>query len=108
MCFTKKQDLNLRDFNMTAEINKSKTSTNHISRKCKCRLDGRKYNWIINGAIRINVDASVKKSCIWKRLSLESCYICLWKWEKFSNYHGWFCDKIRVMQQKNDNYPDTF
>ena len=44
MCFTKKQDLNLRDFNMTAEINESKTSTNHISRKCKCRLDGRKYN----------------------------------------------------------------
>ena len=44
MCFTKKQDLNLRVFNMTAGINESQTSTNHISRECKCRFDGRKYD----------------------------------------------------------------
>ena len=64
MCFTKKQDLNLRVFNMTAGINESQTSTNHISRECKCRFDGRKYDSNINHAIMINVDASVKKSCI--------------------------------------------
>ena len=44
MCFTKQQDLNLRVFNMTAGINESKTSTNHISRECKCRFGGRKSN----------------------------------------------------------------
>ena len=34
----------------------------------------------IKSEIMINVGASVKTSCMWKRLYLQFCYICLQKW----------------------------
>ena len=37
-------NLNLSVFNMTAQINESKTLNEHISCKCKCKLDSRKCN----------------------------------------------------------------
>ena len=38
----KTEDLNLSVFNMTAEINESKTLTKHILCECKCKFEGRK------------------------------------------------------------------
>ena len=40
----KTEDLNLSVFSMIAGINESKTLTKHISYKCKCKFDGKKYN----------------------------------------------------------------
>ena len=40
----KTEDLNLSVFSMIAGINESKTLTQHISCKCKCKFDGRKCN----------------------------------------------------------------
>ena len=40
----KTEDLNLSVFNIISGINKSKTLTKHISRECKCKLDGKKCN----------------------------------------------------------------
>ena len=39
----KPEELNISIFNKITEINKSKTWTKHISCKCKCRFDDRKY-----------------------------------------------------------------
>ena len=45
VCFPNKtEDLNLSVLNMITGINESKTLTNHLSCKCKCKFDGRKYN----------------------------------------------------------------
>ena len=38
------EDLNLSMFNMITGINESKTLTNQISCKCRCKSDGRKCN----------------------------------------------------------------
>ena len=40
----KTEDLNLSVFNMITGINESKTLTNHISCKCKCKLERTKCN----------------------------------------------------------------
>ena len=40
----KTEDLNLSVFNMITGINESETLAKHISCKCKCKFDGRKYN----------------------------------------------------------------
>ena len=40
----KKEDLNLNVFNMVTGNNELKTSTKHISCKCKYEFNGRKYN----------------------------------------------------------------
>ena len=40
----KKEDANLSVFSVIPRINESKTLTKDISCKCKCKLDGRKYN----------------------------------------------------------------
>ena len=40
----KTKDINLSVFNKITEINELKTLTIHISCKCKCRFDGRKWN----------------------------------------------------------------
>ena len=40
----KTEDLNLCVFNMITGVNESKTLTKHVSYKCKCKFDGRKYN----------------------------------------------------------------
>ena len=40
----KTEDLDLSMFKMITGINESKTLTKHISCKCKCKFDGRKYN----------------------------------------------------------------
>ena len=42
--FQTKQDLNQRVFNMTVEINGSKTLKRHISCECNCKFYGRKCN----------------------------------------------------------------
>ena len=44
MCSNKTEDLNVSVFSMITEINESKTLTTHISSKCKCKFDVRKYN----------------------------------------------------------------
>ena len=59
----KTEDLNLSMFNMITGVNESKMLTKHISCECKCRFD-RKNVIQINGAITINVDVSVKTSCM--------------------------------------------
>ena len=55
----KAEGLHLSVCNMITGINESETLAKHISRKCKCKFDSRKYNpnqkWI-----KINVGASVK------------------------------------------------
>ena len=38
------EDLNLSIFNVITGINNLKTLTKHISCKCKCKFDGRKFN----------------------------------------------------------------
>ena len=38
----KTKDLNLSAFNIIAQINESKTLTEHILCECKCNFDGRK------------------------------------------------------------------
>ena len=53
------EDLNLSMFNMITGTNESKTLTKHISCKCKCKFDGRKYNSNQSG-ITINVTVSAK------------------------------------------------
>ena len=40
----KTEDLDLSLCNMITRINESKILTRHISCKCKCKFDGRKYN----------------------------------------------------------------
>ena len=60
-------------FSMITGIKESKSLTKHISCECKCKFDGRNCNSDHSG-IMINVDVSVKKSCMWKRLCLESYY----------------------------------
>ena len=40
----KTEDLNLSVFNMITGKNESKTLTKHISCKCKCKFNGRKFN----------------------------------------------------------------
>ena len=40
----KTEDLNLNVFNMIPAINELKALTKHMSCKCKCRFNGRKYN----------------------------------------------------------------
>ena len=55
----KTEDLNLSMYNMITELNESKTLTNHISWKSKCKLDGTKCN-SNHGGVTTNVDVSVK------------------------------------------------
>ena len=67
----------------------------------------------INGTIMINVDASVKKSChvyekdcVWNPATYafeNGKYLAI-----IMNDSGIMCDKIRAIQQKNYNYPNTF
>ena len=48
----KTEDSNLSMFNIITGIEESRTLTKHVSCKCKCELDGRKYNlnhWQNNG-----------------------------------------------------------
>ena len=59
---------------MNTSINQPKTLTKHISCECKCRFDGKNVIQI-NGGITINIGVIVKKSCMWKKLCLESCYM---------------------------------
>ena len=40
----KTEDVNLRVFNIIKEINESKSLVNHISCRCKCKFDGRKFH----------------------------------------------------------------
>ena len=55
----KTEDLNVSVFNLITGINESKTLTNHISFKCKCKLEC-KLVIQINSGTTINVDVSVK------------------------------------------------
>ena len=41
---SKTEDLNLSVFNMIRGMNESKRLAKHISCKCKCKLDGTKFN----------------------------------------------------------------
>ena len=68
----KTEDFNLSIFNMITGINESKTSTKHISCKCKCRFDERKSNsdqWWNNKCQH----ECKNVMCVRKRLCLESC-----------------------------------
>ena len=40
----KTEDLNLGMLNIIAWTNESKALTRHVSCKCKCKFDGRKFN----------------------------------------------------------------
>ena len=65
----KTEDSNLNEFSMITWINEQKTLTKHISWECKCKLD---RTLQITGRITVIVGASLKTSCIWKRIYLES------------------------------------
>ena len=70
----KAQDLNLSVFNMITGINESKKLAKHISCKCKCRLDGRKFNsdqWCNNNNCRC--ECKKRHICEKKKQCLESC-----------------------------------
>ena len=62
---------------MITGVNESKTSAKHISCKCKCKFDGRKFNsnqkWN-NDKCRCECKNPKKASCMPKRLYLKSCY----------------------------------
>ena len=74
ICVSNKTEVvNLSVFNMIARINKSKTLTKHISRKCKCKCDAKNVTQIrsgicINGSVgaKIQKEMSVRKNYIWK------------------------------------------
>ena len=66
----KTEDLNLSVFNMITGIHESKTLTKHMSRKCKCRFDGRKFNpdqWWNNSRCRYecNKRHAGEKNYVW-------------------------------------------
>ena len=66
----KTEDLNLSMFNMITGINELKTIRKHISRKCKCKFDGRKCNsnqWCNNDKCRYECKESnvCEKDYIW-------------------------------------------
>ena len=67
---------NLSVSNMITGINESKTLTKDISRGCKCKFDGKKYNsnqkWN-NDKCQYECN-NLKKRYVRKRLYLESCY----------------------------------
>ena len=63
----KTEDLSLSVSNIITGINKSNALTKQVSCECKCRFYGKNVIQI-NVEITINVDLSVKTSCIWKRL----------------------------------------
>ena len=63
----KREDLNLRVFNMITGINESRTLTKHVSCKCTCKFDGRKCNHIKSG-IMINVNASARNIIYVKKI----------------------------------------
>ena len=72
--FQTKQDLNQRVFNMTVEINGSKTLTRHISCECNCKFYGRKCNldqWWNNDKYW----CECKKLDICEKDHLQSCYM---------------------------------
>ena len=54
---------------MIAIINESKTSTKHISSKCKCKYDGKNVTQIRNGiSINVSVSAKIQKNmCVKKK-----------------------------------------
>ena len=56
--------------------NESKILIKNVSCECKCRFDGKNIIQT-NGGITINIYVSVKMSCMWKRLYLESYYMYL-------------------------------
>ena len=69
----KTEDLNINFFNTITGINESKILTKHISCKCECKFDGRKYNsnqkWN-NGKCRCECEnpkeqSSCEKDYIW-------------------------------------------
>ena len=65
----KTDDLNLSVFNIVTGINKSKTLTNLVSSKCKCKLDRKKCNsnqWWNNGKCwcECNKHNTCEKDCI--------------------------------------------
>ena len=59
---------------MIAQINNSKTLTNHISCECKYIFDGKNVIQII-GKITVNVNVGVKKSCMRKILFRILLYV---------------------------------
>ena len=61
------EDLNFHVFCMITEINKSRMLAKHISCKCECKFDDRKYNLNQNG-IMTSVGVSVK---IQKNISVK-------------------------------------
>ena len=81
-------NLNLSVFNMTTQINESKTLNEHISCKCKCKLESRKCNsnqkwnnhkcWceykIQNIKKKKKQKKKKKKKCMQKELYFKSCY----------------------------------
>ena len=66
--------LNLTMLHMITGINESKRLTKHLPCEVNVNIDLMEENVIqINGGIMINVDVSVKTSCMWTRLCLEFC-----------------------------------
>ena len=63
----KTEDLNLHVFNMITRITDSRTLTKHVSCKCECKSDGRKYN--------LN-QKWYNKKCSWKCKNLKQHRLC--------------------------------
>ena len=59
------EDLNLSIFNVITGINNLKTLTKHMSCKCKCKFDGRKFNSNHKWKISKNKKCKKKKSIIY-------------------------------------------
>ena len=77
---------------MITEIIESKIFTTHMPCEFKCELDGKAVIQN-NGGRMININVNIKKSYMWKRSCLESCYIYLWKWRIL-----WIIQRLCVMK----------
>ena len=59
--FKKTEDLNIHIFNMITGINEPKILIKHISWKCKCKFDGRKFKTHIkSGITSVSVKVKIK------------------------------------------------
>ena len=84
----RKENLNLNVFNMITGINETKAFTKHISCKCKCKFDGRKFNsgqWWNNDKCR----CECKKRHVCEKDYISNPATCSCEnGEIFSKYYG--------------------
>ena len=92
----KKEYLKLSVFNMITGINESKALTKHISCKCRCKFDGKKFK-PNQCRIPINVDVSVKNALYVKKI-MFGILLCVVVKIKNIEQSLWTIQQIHVMK----------